>query len=465
MSDWLTVIPPLLAVIIVLWKKEVILALLLAVLCSEFILLFNAVPAEQALAQFSISGIERVISVFESGGNTRILTFSLLVGALLGFMRYSGGVTATVNFLIKKGISGTARRARMLPFLTGVVIFIESNLSVLMSGIISRGVFDKFKMSRARLAYIIDSTSAPICILILMNGWGAYVLGLVSGYDLEESAVSTLIQTIPLNFYALITLAIVLYTIIADKTHGPMKDAELRRAQSDSPQSNSSSELEIPASKPSFMLIPLFVMSVSMVGFMFMTGNGSFTDGSGSKSVLYATALACLVAYVMMVGSGRFNHKQMTEIGFKGMNELLPLVVIVLFSLALGASLKELGTGKFIASLVAGNIPMFLVPALLFIAGALMSFSTGTSWGTFALLVPIGMPLVVELGLPAPLVLSAILGGGIFGDHCSPISDTTAVSAVASGCDLLEHVKTQLPYALTAGGLTIVCYVIAGLVA
>ena len=291
-----------------------------------------------------------------------------------------------------------------------------------------------------------------------MNGWGAYVLGLVSGYELETSAVTTLIQTIPLNFYAIITLAIVLYTIIADKTHGPMKEAE-RNPQ----KALKSVELDIPASKPRFMLIPLIVMSVSMVGFMFWTGNGNFTDGSGSKSVLYATALACLVAYVMMIASRRFNHKQMTEIGFKGMNELLPLVVIVLFSLALGASLKELGTGKFIASLVAGNIPMFLVPALLFIAGGLMSFSTGTSWGTFALLIPIGLPLVAELGLPAPLILSAILGGGIFGDHCSPISDTTAVSAVASGCDLLEHVKTQLPYALTAGGLTVIMYIVAGL--
>ncbi len=458
-SEWMTILPPLLAVIVVLWKKEVILALLVAIFCSELLLILSSQGLQPALTEFSIASVERVIGVFGSPDNTRILTFSMLVGALLGFMRYSGGVTATVEFLIKKGISGTARRARMLPFLTGITIFIESNLSVLMSGIISRGLFDKFNMSRARLAYIIDSTSAPICILILMNGWGAYVLGLVSSYELEQSAVSTLIQTIPLNFYALITIAIVLYTIIADKTHGPMKEAEANPKKA-----LETTDIEIEASKPRFMLIPLFTMSVSMVGFMFWTGNGSFTDGSGSRSVLYATALAALVAYAMMIMSGRFTHKKMTEISFKGMNELLPLVVIVLFSLALGASLKELGTGKFIAGIVAGNIPLFLIPALIFVAGGLMSFSTGTSWGTFALLIPIGMPLVIELGLPAPLILSAILGGGIFGDHCSPISDTTAVSAVASGCDLLEHVKTQLPYALTAGGLTVVFYIVAGLV-
>ena len=458
MSDWITVIPPLLAVIVVLWKKEVILALFSAILSSELLILLAGDAQSAPISGFAIASLERVVAVFESGGNTRILVFSLLVGALLAFMRHSGGVTATVNYLIEKGLSGSPLKARLLAFFTGVVIFIESNLSVLMAGIISRGLFDKFKMSRARLAYIIDSTSAPICILLLMNGWGAYVLGLLGTYDLNQSAVSVLLQTIPLNFYALITLGIVLYTILADKTHGPMKQAELEQKSQ-----QASVELEEPASKARFMLVPLFTMSFSMVGFMFLTGNGDFTAGSGSKSVLYATALACLVAYIMMVGSKRFNHKDMTQLSFKGMAELLPLVVIVLFSLALGASLKQLGTGTFISGLVADNLPVFLIPAIIFLAGALMSFSTGTSWGTFAILIPIGMPLVIHLGLPAPLILAAILGGGIFGDHCSPISDTTAVSAVASGCDLLEHVKTQLPYALVAGALTFAAYLMAGL--
>lgn len=457
MSEWLSVIPPLLAIVIVLWKKEVILALLVAIFSSELLILQTT--GESAFSQFALAGIERIVHVFQDGGNTRILIFSLLVGALLAFMRYSGGVSATVAFLVKKGVSGTARRARLLAFFTGVLIFIESNLSVLMSGIISRGLFDKFNMSRARLAYIIDSTSAPICILLLVNGWGAYVLGLMGAYELEQSYVSILIQTIPLNFYALITLAIVLYTILADKTHGPLKQAELEQRKS-----STHADINVKASHPAFMLVPMMVMCISMIGFMFLTGGGDFINGSGSKSVLYSTTLACLVAYAMMVASKQFNHKQMTKIGFDGMAELLPLVTIVLLSLALGASLKLLGTGAFISGLVAENLPLFLVPAVLFIAGGLMSFTTGTSWGTFALLIPIGMPLVINLGLPAPLLLAAILGGGVFGDHCSPISDTTAVSAVASGCDLLEHVKTQLPYALVGGGLTLVAYVIAGLV-
>ena len=460
MSDWITVIPPLLAVAIVLWKKEVILALLTAVFSSEFLILLNNKGDDSnSLASFAIAGIERIVNVFSDGGNTRILIFSLLVGALLAFMRYSGGVSATVKFLVEKGLSGNPRRARLLAFFTGVFIFIESNLSMLMAGILSRGLFDKFNMSRARLAYIIDSTSAPICILILLNGWGAYVLALINEYELKQSTISTLVQTIPLNFYALITLGLVLYTIITDKTHGPLKQAELNQTKT-----TSQLELDVEPSKPRYMLVPLLVMSFSMIGFMFLTGNGDFIQGSGSKSVLYATALACIVSYAMMIGSRKFTHKKMTSIGLSGMSELLPLVMIVLFSLALGASLKILGTGIFISSLVAESLPYFLIPAVLFVAGGLISFSTGTSWGTFAILIPIGMPLVVNLDLPAPLILAAILGGGVFGDHCSPISDSTAVSSVASGCDLLEHVQTQLPYALFAGALTIVAYIFAGLV-
>jgi Na+/H+ antiporter NhaC len=145
------------------------------------------------------------------------------------------------------------------------------------------------------------------------------------------------------------------------------------------------------------------------------------------------------------------------------MSELLTLVSILLLAIALGQSLKSLGTGIYISGLVAQSLPLWLIPAMLFLAGALISFTTGTSWGTFAILIPIGMPLVVNLDLPPALILAAILGGGVFGDHCSPISDTTAVSAVAAGCDLLEHTKTQLPYALIAAGLALVGYLLMGL--
>ena len=453
---WYSILPPVIAIIIAFWRKEVILALLAAILSAEFLLAYQ--NKTEVFFTGTIGSIERVIEIITSAGNSRILLFSVLIGAMLAYMRYSGGVAATVEMLINKGVAKSKKQVGLITMFTGIVVFIESNLSVLASGILARGLFDKFNMSRARLAYVIDSTSAPICILILLNGWGAFILALLSNYEFEQTAVSVLWGTIPLNFYAIIALALVLYTILADKVHGPMKDAEKDLVKLEGEQG------VIPASKARFMILPLASMILSMIGFMLWTGNGDLANGDGSKSVLYATLLACFVAYILLLSSKQYTHKELVDTGFKGMGEILPLVTIVLFSLTLGASLKELGTGLFVASMVGDYLPISLIVPVLFLAGGLMSFSTGTSWGTFAILIPIGVPLIQTLGLPPSLVIAAILGGGVFGDHCSPISDTTAVSSIASGCDLLTHVRTQMPYALFGGVLAFVGYFIASLI-
>lgn len=453
---WYSILPPIIAIIIAFWRKEVILALLAAILSAEYLLAYQ--NKTEIFFTGTIGSIERVIEIVTSAGNSRILLFSVLIGAMLAYMRYSGGVAATVEMLINKGVAKSKKQVGLLTMFTGIVVFIESNLSVLASGILARGLFDKFNMSRARLAYIIDSTSAPICILILLNGWGAFILALLSNYEFEQSAVSVLWGTVPLNFYAIIALSLVLYTILADKVHGPMKEAEKNLVKLEGEQ------IVIPASKARFMILPLASMILSMIGFMLWTGNGDLANGNGSKSVLYATLLACFVAYILLLSSKQYTHKELVDTGFKGMGEILPLVTIVLFSLTLGASLKELGTGGFVAGMVGDYLPISLIVPVLFLAGAMMSFSTGTSWGTFAILIPIGVPLIQTLGLPPSLVIAAILGGGVFGDHCSPISDTTAVSSIASGCDLLTHVRTQMPYALFGGVLAFVGYFIASLI-
>ncbi len=457
--EWLSVLPPLLAIIVVIWRKEVILALLVAVFSSE--LLLAAQDHSNVIFYAFLGVIERVVSIFSSASNTQLLIFSLLVGALLAYVRDSGGVSALVERLVNKGVAKSKRQVGSVTFFTGLVIFIESNLSVLTAGILSRGLFDKFKMSRARLAFMIDSTSAPVCILILLNGWGAYVLGLLNTYDLEQSSMSILWGTIPFNFYAIMALLLVLYTIVSDKVHGPMKKAEQQLNKlSDDPKF--AEELVTPT-KARFMLVPLLTMILAMFFFMYWTGNGDITQGSGGTSVLYATCLACVSAYFLLLFSKRYSHHQLVQVGFKGMSELLPLVTIVLFSLTLGASLKELGTGIFIAGIVGDYLPLVLIVPMLFLAGAAISFSTGTSWGTFAILIPIAVPLIQTLGLPPSLVIAAVLGGGVFGDHCSPISDTTCISAIASGCDLLEHVKTQLPYAVFGGVVALIGYFIASI--
>ena len=461
--DWLKILPPLIAIAVVLWKKEVIIALFLAILSSEALLLVFGPAESTTLVGGSLvailNTIERIIHVFTDAGNTRILLFSVLVGALLALMRYSGGVSALVNLLINKGLAKTPRQVSLLTTFTGIVVFIESSLSVLTAGILSRGLFDKFNLSRAKLAYIIDSTSAPICILILLNAWGAYVLALLSNYEFTQAPVEIVWSTIPYNFYALVTLSIVFYSVISGKYYGPMATSTNKIEHV-----NEDEEQDIKATKARYMVIPLLILVFGMIGFMLYTGNGELAKGSGSKSVLYATIMASMVAYGMMVSSGQFSHKQLMHIGFNGMSELLPIVTILLLSLALGSSLKILGTGIYIAQLVGDFLPVYLIAPMIFLVGATISFSTGTSWGTFAILIPIAAPIILLMDLPPALIIAAVLGGGVFGDHCSPISDTTAVSSIASGCDLLEHVRTQLPYALTAGGISLALYFVASLI-
>lgn len=453
--DWLSVVPPVIAIVVVLWRKEVIVALLLAIFTAE---LLQMSLAWTAPAPATLNTIERIVGVFNSPDNARLLIFSLMIGALLAFIRVSGGVAAMVESLIRRGIARSGRSAALLTSGVGVAVFVESNLSVLTAGILSRGLFDKYGMSRAKLAYIIDSTSAPVCIMILLNGWGAFVLVLLNQYNFGLTSAEVLWGTVAFNFYAILTLATVFATAATGRYFGPLATSPAGVGV------DIHLEEEIEATRPSYMVVPLLVMIVGMLGFMYYTGNGNLADGSGSKSVLYATTLATLVAYFQMLFGAGFEHIRLVKIAFKGMGDLMPLVAILLLAIALGQSLGDMGTGAYIAKLVGGNLPNFLIPAMLFLAGALISFSTGTSWGTFAILIPLGMPLAISLDLPPSLCLAAILGGGVFGDHCSPISDTTAVSAIASGCDLLEHVRTQLPYALTVGTISFLMYLVAGIV-
>ena len=277
-ADWLSVLPPIVAIAVVLWRREVIIALFLAVFTAEFL---QQTSLLSAIPMAALSTLERIVGVFDDKDNARILIFSLMIGALLAFIRQSGGVTAMVNSIINRGIARNPRQAALLTTGVGAAVFVESNLSVLTAGILSRGIFDRFGLSRAKLAYIIDSTSAPICILILLNAWGAYILVLLNSYEFEVSAAQILWGTVPLNFYALITLVIVLATAWTGKYFGPMATSVAKT------HDDGSEELQIEGSHPAYMLVPLFVMVAGMVGFMFWTGNGVMADGSGSRSVLY----------------------------------------------------------------------------------------------------------------------------------------------------------------------------------
>ncbi|MDJ0835093.1 MAG: Na+/H+ antiporter NhaC family protein [Acidobacteriota bacterium] len=471
MPDWFSILPPFLAIALAVWKREVISALLTGIWVSEVLIVADganltlpSVAAEQPLLIFPLYLLElaglgfvetfnRIVAVFGGQGNTRVLVFGLLVGALLELMRVSGGVSALVKKLSGAGLTKSKRQVGVLASLIGVIIFMETSLSVLSAGVVSQKLFDRFKMSRARLAYIVDSTCAPISVLFLfVNAWGPYVEGLIGGYDLKPT--QTILQSVVFNFYALITVLIVWYTAVSTKVYGPM-----RKSEEEGRSVVTETESETPT-RARYMLLPLLTLIFGMIFFMFYTGGWVFREGSGSTSILLATAVATLVAIALLAVDRVFSLPRMTEVSFQGMSRLLPVVTVMLLSFAIGASCRALGTGPFVSGAVGPFLAPVLVAPLLFISAGVIAFTTGTSWGTFAILVPVGIPLGLDLGIPPAFVLSAILGGGVFGDHCSPISDTTIISSLASGCDHLEHVRTQMPYAVVGGIAAIVLYMV-----
>jgi tetracycline resistance efflux pump len=443
-------VPPVLAIIVAMLTRNVYAALGLALITSET-LIAGLNPGLGALG-----AVDRAAAVFESAGNSRVLLFCLLIGALIAWMRDSGGVEALVSGLMKRRLVSTPRRAALAPALAGTAIFVETNVSLLSSGVLGQRLFDAHGLSRERLAYIIDSTSAPVSALILLNGWGAYALGLVEPYGFE-SPIGVVAGTIGWNFYALLTLAGVYLTVFTGRVFGPMKTASSRVVMAED-------EEAVAPTRAIYMWVPLMVMIAGALAFMAWTGNGNILAGNGSQSILWAVCLAMLVAAVLLIAGKAFPKGALQERGFAGISEMVPVVAILFLSIALGDSLRVLGTGAFMASVAEAFVAPMVVPAVLFVVAGVTAFMTGTSWGTYGIMIPIAMPLAIGLGLPPSLVLAAVIGGGVFGDHCSPISDTTIIASLAAGCDHIEHVRTQMPYALVTGGIAVVMYLVAGAV-
>ncbi|HPF24833.1 MAG TPA: Na+/H+ antiporter NhaC family protein, partial [Hyphomonas sp.] len=408
----------MLAILIAAVTRNVYVALGLGLVASETLIL-GGNPLMGALMS-----AERSVEVMTDAGNARVLVFCLLIGALIVFMRESGGVDATVGLLDRKGLTSTPRRAGLAPAIAGTLIFVETNVSLLSSGVLGRRLYDTHGISRERLAYVIDSTSAPVSALILLNGWGAYVLTLIQPYGFERP-VGVLAGTVAWNAYSILTLLGVYFTVLTNRSFGPMRTA-------DAAAKPGAMELEAavdhtPPGRAVHMWLPLLVMVAGSVGFMIWTGKGNILAGSGSKSILWGVCLAIAVAAVMLRATRVFSAAEIQERFFRGLGEMVPPVTILLLAIAFGASLKTLGTGAFMAGVVSDFIPPALVPAAVFVVSGLTAFMTGTSWGTYGIMVPIAMPVAQALGLPPEVMLAGVIGGGVFGDHCSPISDTTVI--------------------------------------
>jgi Na+/H+ antiporter NhaC len=410
--------------------------------------------------------------VFKDEDNTRVILFSGLVGAIITFTQYSGGMKGFINWVVGKGLVRTRKSAGLLAWFLGFIIFIEANICVLVSGAVARPIFDKLKISREKLSYILDSTSAPKCILIPLNAWGAFVIGLLVIQGVENP-VRVLISSMPFNFYAIFALLIVLIVVVTEKDFGPMKKAEHRvrvenKLLRDGAEPLISTEVVTMEAKEGIppralnMILPVVTMVVMMPVVLLISGKGNLMEGSGSASVLWAVIAGLVVGAVAYRAQGIMKVKEITDIFMKGVGGLIPLASLMILAFAIGDICDALGTGPFVAQAAKSTLNPGIIPTVIFLVSCFIAFSTGTSWGTFAIMIPIAVPMINIIGLHPGLIIAAVLGGGVFGDHCSPISDTTIISSMASATDHIDHVRTQLPYALTAAGFSLILFIIFG---
>lgn len=450
----LSILIPLLTIFLAIITKDVIVSLLGGIFAGLLVLnAYNPLTAFTAL-------FDGIITLLAEGWIAKTLLFSLMIGAVIKLLSISGAVNRFVNWLSNKSEKiDSPKGAMLLAYVIGVVIFIESSITSLVAGTVAKPLCDKNGVSREKLAYICDSTSAPICSLIPLNAWGALLLGLiVTAIDsqvISGDGVSLLIASIPYNFYGLFTLAIVLGVIFFNVDIGPMRHT--------SPKPYLSEHLHHEGKATPFaMLLPILVMVLSVPVALYLTGKGDIFKGSGSTSVYYAIIVTLLFMYVYYVSTKLLSHKAFFKGFYEGLGEMIPITLILLFALFIGKVIGDLGTAKYLSHLLSGNISPALMPMLIFIVAGITAFSTGTSWGTFSIMMPIGLALGASMDLHIPLVIAAVISGGIFGDHASPISDTTIISSMAAGCDHAEHVRTQLPYALIGGGLAALAFLVSG---
>jgi len=467
-TGWLSLLPPLLAIILAIRTRQVFISLFFGIWLGCTILVGGNPLSGMAAA------LETCIRVFEDGGNTKVIAFSAMVGALIAFTQRSGGVAGFINWISRRGLVTSARQAGLMAWLIGVVVFVESSITCLVTGSIARPIFDKFKISREKLAYICDSTSAPVCILIPINGWGAYIMGLLAAQKIDAPLL-VLLKSLPFNLYAILALILVVTIILTGRDFGPMKQAESRAREQalvhrEGAEPLVSADVIAIEAKPGIepnalnMIVPIAVMVLMMPISLLITGGGNIMAGSGSTSVFWSVLASIVTGGVMYRAQGILTLNETVNLFFKGLGGLMPLALLMMLAFAIGAVCKQLGTGPYVANLAKANVRMEFIPAILFVVSGFIAFSTGTSWGTFAIMIPIGVPLIDIMGVGMPLTLGAILSGGIFGDHCSPISDTTIISSMASACDHIDHVRTQLPYALLAAVLAGMAYLVLGFI-
>lgn len=492
-----TLVPPLIAITLAFITKNVVLSLFVGIFSGAFILQIQGTNIFMAGIQAFLKIIDYILGSLSDPWNAGIILQVLTIGGLIALVGKMGGAKAVAESLSKKAKG--PRSAQLITWLLGILVFFDDYANSLIVGPIMRPVTDKMRISRERLSFIIDATAAPIAGIALISTWVGYEIGLIKdGYELigqNVNAYGIFIDTIPFRFYNILMLLFVLFTSIFLREFGPMRKAERRArkynklvADGSQPMaSDDSGDLE-PSEDTKLniwnAIIPILSLIIfAFIGFYYNGYNGivggddtaiiqlvqnspmSFEaireifGASDASIVLFQAALiSSIIAMIMGISQRIFSLSEAIDTWVQGMKTLVITGVILLLAWSLSGVIKELQTADYLVSILSDTVPSFILPAVIFALGAVISFATGTSYGTMGILMPLAIPIAAELSNDPNFIIvsvGAVLTGAIFGDHCSPISDTSILSSMGAGSDHLDHVKTQLWYAITVAAVTI----------
>lgn len=477
----LSILPPIIAVALALITKEVFSSLLVGILTGTCIYTFGMGQDYPVIAT-----VQNAFSVMVNKVDFNIIIFCSLLGSLVYVIAMAGGSKAYGEWATRK-IKGR-KSALLSTSLLGAFIFIDDYFNCLTVGTVMRPITDKYRISRAKLAYIIDSTAAPICIIAPISSWAAAVGSNLKSTGAFESEMEAFISTIPWNFYALLCIVMVIMVAIGNFDFGAMRRAEMNAIQNTSAATTDESShdnIDVVAEKPRVlsMIVPILALIVfATMSLLFVGGywgedpayhtiGAAFGNTSAGPALVLGSFAALVVAFVQFIATRTLTLKQFMNGVLRGIQAMLPANLILVLAWCISGVCRDLlQTPEFISSVVQNDAGLLgnLLPALIFVIAGFLSFSTGTAWGTFGILIPIVVVVVQALdpSMSTNLIvitLSATLAGSVFGDHCSPISDTTILSSAGSGCLHIEHVSTQLPFALITASSAFVGYIIAGL--
>ncbi len=464
---FLSVVPPLLTIAVAIYSRNVIVALVVGILSGSMILTgynpFNAL----------LNSIEdQVLQEIASGTQVQVILAIMIIGGFVNMLEQSGGARAFAGTMTRLISSGA--KAQVLAWLSGLAIFFTDSGNALIIGPLYRSVFDQFRLCREKLAYILDTTASPISILIPFIGWGAYIMSLIEAsygeLGLTENAFSVLLNVLPYQFYAFLALLTVPIVIWTRRDYGPMRRVQAQYlADLENEPKNAANATPVEAATTSddrleIFLYPLGVMLLLVGGLITWHWNHDGVTGLHIRSTLAISYLtASLTCAFMMRRYKSVTYTESLGIFIKGAEKLVYISIILVLAWSLNSVTDDLHTADYLASIISDTVSPAYFPMIVFVLGALTSLSTGSSYGTFAILLPIAVPVGFDLDASMYLTIAAVLSGGLMGDHASPISDTTVLASVGADCNHLSHVTTQGAYAVLTGMVTLLAYWMAGM--